>query len=152
MLGFWAFCLGTWYLLNLSIFATGHVLPAVVLLGENHWFAPARNSVFLVWSVRFSQHRTITSMERMSCSGLEFTREELSVLSSFGKKIMSANGKKQGKNRCFNYLVPRNIRCCFYCCPPCPRVCWSFIWKESCPFAPQRSWKIELTSKNKVCA
>jgi len=147
MLGFWAFCLGTWYLLNLSIFATGHVLPAVVLLGENHWFAPARNSVFLVWSVRFSQHRTITSMERMSCSGLEFTHEELSVLSSFGKKIMSANGKKQGKNRCFNYLVPRNIRCCFYCCPPCPRVYWSFIWKESCPFAPQRSYVAALLCK-----
>jgi hypothetical protein len=30
-------------------------------------------------SIQFSQHRTITSMERMSCSGLEFTREELSI-------------------------------------------------------------------------
>jgi hypothetical protein len=28
------------------------------------------------------------------------------------------------------------FRCCFYCCPPHSRVCWSFIWKESCPFAP----------------
>jgi len=58
MLGFWAFCLGTWYLLNLSIFATGHVLPAVVLLGENHWFAPARQFSFpsLVCSVLPASH------------------------------------------------------------------------------------------------
>jgi hypothetical protein len=26
----------------------------------------------------------------------------------------------------------------------CPRVCWSFIWKESCPFAPQRSHDVAL--------
>jgi hypothetical protein len=33
-----------------------------------------------------STARSIMSMERMSCSGLEFTSEELSVLSSFGRK------------------------------------------------------------------
>jgi hypothetical protein len=77
-----------------------------------------------VWNSRVKSSRCCLLLARKSCLQMARSKERIGASIIWSQGIFGATSS--------------------YCCPPCPRVCWSFIWKESCPFAPQRSYVAAL--------